>query len=335
MSTKHPQSEPPSDPLRLGYVEGANVDPTVPAWELPRALGFGEAMRMQRTMRGMSLQQVGDAVGCGRSYLSQIETGINTGTPHPDLIAAVERVLGMREGDLNERSAWRTAAEPIKQHVARLTQRDRAAQQLARFVKERGIDALYRSGELGALVDQIAPPTPPSSPEEQKATGLRPRSKSPVVGLASQQELDSIPVEMPLEVPLINSVAAGYPRAFTDLGYPARVADQYVRSPDVRDPDAFACRVVGDSMEPDYREGDVVIFSPAKVVKDGGDCFVRFERDAETTFKRVFFEHEGDKKSPVVRLRLQPLNEKYPARVVEREDVAGLYAAVSVMRTIG
>lgn len=276
---------------------------------------------MQRLMRGISLQALGDAVGCGKSYLSQIETGINAGTPAAELIAAIEKTLGMRPGDLAERSAWRSAPEPIKQHVARLAQRDRAAQQLALYVRERGIDALYRSGELGALVEQIAPST-------EASAGAGKRADAPI---------DSAPVELPLEVPLINSVAAGYPRAFTDLGYPARVADQYVRSPDVRDPDAFACRVVGDSMLPDYREGDVVIFSPAKAVKDGGDCFVRFERDAETTFKRIFFEREraGDEKSPVVRLRLTPLNDKYPVRVVEREDVAGLYAAVSVMRSIG
>lgn len=307
-------------------------EPGTPAWELPRSLGLGEAMRMQRKMRGMSLQEVADAVGCGKSYLSQIETEANAGKPSDALIEAVEKFLEMRPGDLAERSAWRSAPEPIKQHVARLAQRDRATQQLAIFLRERGLDALYRSGELGALVEQFAP----GAGTGGSGTGESRAGAEGTVKKANQ--LDAAPVELPLEVPLINSVAAGYPRAFTDLGYPARVADQYVRSPDVRDPDAFACRVVGDSMEPDYREGDVVIFSPAKQVKDGGDCFVRFERDEETTFKRVFFERDGeggDAKAPVVRLRLQPLNGKYPARIVAREDVAGMYAAVSVMRSIG
>lgn len=319
--------------------------PVEPAWELPRALGLGEAMRLQRKMRGVTLQQLADAVACAKSYLSQIETDTNAGTPAAELIEAIERVLQMRPGDLAERSAWRSAPEPIKQHVARLARRDRAAQQLALLVRERGIDALYRSGELGELVNQIAPP-PPEEIATANAPLRLPRGlvgtpewnggDSPVPAPSqSSQKIDAAPVELPLEVPLINSVAAGYPRAFTDLGYPARVADQYVRSPDVRDPDAFACRVVGDSMEPDYREGDVVIFSPAKAVKDGADCFVRFERDEETTFKRVFLEREGDEKSPVVRLRLQPLNGKYPARTVAREDIAGMYAAVSVMRAIG
>jgi SOS-response transcriptional repressor LexA len=98
----------------------------------------------------------------------------------------------------------------------------------------------------------------------------------------------------------------------------------------VTDPDAFAARVVGDSMAPVYVEGDIVIFSPARPVKDGADCFARLEPDHETTFKRVYFETgEGE------RIRLQPLNSAYPPRIVERERVAGLYAAVSVMRAIG
>lgn len=294
--------------------------PTPPSWELPRSLPLGEALHMQRKMRGMSLQDLGEKVGCGKSYLSQIENGSNAGTPSDELLTAIEKVLEMRPGDLTERSAWRSAPEPIKQHVARLAQRDRATQHLAQLLQTRGLDDLYRSGELGALVDQLAPDHAPGDKNAQAAK----------VGTS----LDAAPVELPLEVPLINSVAAGYPRGFTDLGYPARVADSYVRSPDVRDPDAFACRVVGDSMEPEYHEGDVVIFSPARAVKEGADCFVRFERNDETTFKRVYFERDGDAQSPVVRLRLQPLNARHSARVVDREAVAGLYAAVSVTRVI-
>src|SRR6185295_16344626 len=87
---------------------------------------------------------------------------------------------------------------------------------------------------------------------------------------------------LPVQAPLINKVAAGYPTEFTDLGYPARVADEYVSAPGVTDADAFAARVVGDSMMPLYREGDIVVFSPERDTKDGDDCFVRLERDDET-----------------------------------------------------
>ena len=54
-------------------------------------------------------------------------------------------------------------------------------------------------------------------------------------------------------MPVINRISAGYPRDFTDLAYPARVADDYVGCPDVRDKDAFGARVHGDSMTPKYQ----------------------------------------------------------------------------------
>jgi phage repressor protein C with HTH and peptisase S24 domain len=125
-------------------------------------------------------------------------------------------------------------------------------------------------------------------------------------------------------VPVINRVSAGYPKDFTDLSYPKGVADDYVGCPDVADRDAFAARVHGDSMTPKYREGDIVIFSPAAQPRDGDDCFVRFA-DGQTTFKRVFFE-TGEAGKTV--MRLQPRNEKYRPQVVPGDAISGLYRAV-------
>ncbi|MEM9374186.1 MAG: S24 family peptidase, partial [Planctomycetota bacterium] len=99
-----------------------------------------------------------------------------------------------------------------------------------------------------------------------------------------------------------------------------------------RDPDAFAARVIGDSMSPDYREGDIVVFSPALQVCDGMDCFVRLEPDHESTFKRIYFEQPPSGEELI---RIQPINNRYPSTTVPRDRVAGLYAGVSVIRRIG
>ena len=123
-------------------------------------------------------------------------------------------------------------------------------------------------------------------------------------------------------VPIINKVAAGYPTDFDDLDYPVGVADDYIRCPDVHDPNAFAVRVVGDSMEPKFKEGDIVVFSPRLQVQNGDDCFVRFASPHETTFKRVFFE-------PNNMVRLQPRNDKYPPVMVEGKRVNGIYRAIA------
>ena len=143
-----------------------------------------------------------------------------------------------------------------------------------------------------------------------------------------REQATSMPAGAATTVPLINKVAAGYPTGFTDLDYPARASDDVVVVPGYtglhgdHDPDAFAATVCGDSMSPDYRAGDIVVFSPLADVVDGSDCFARLEPDHACTFKRVFFE-AGES-----RIRLEPLNPDYPTRTVDREDIAGLFRAV-------
>ncbi|MEM9346847.1 MAG: LexA family transcriptional regulator [Planctomycetota bacterium] len=156
---------------------------------------------------------------------------------------------------------------------------------------------------------------------EQARQANTPPDRSP---RRAQQGLEDF---LGVSVPLINKVAAGYPTGFTDMGYPARASDDVVTIPGYtglhggHDPDAFAATVCGDSMQPEYRAGDIVVFSPLADVVDGSDCFARLEPDHECTFKRVFFEADD-------MIRLQALNPDYPARTVGREQVAGLFRAV-------
>jgi phage repressor protein C with HTH and peptisase S24 domain len=258
------------------------------------------------------LQRVADAVGCAKSYLSEVEH--ENRLPEEAMLRKIERAMKMSKGVLVEAGRWQrglaAGGETLETELARLRASDEARRRLQELLRTRGgLDAAYRSGELGALVEDEG-------------------SKVRTYVVADVRRA------LPREVPLINKVAAGYPTEFTDLGYPARVADEYVRAPDIDDPDAFAARVVGDSMEPEYREGDVIVFSPGKVVKSGDDCFVRLEKDGETTFKRVYFEGTSEAGAGGL-IRLQPLNNAYAARVVRREEVAGLYAAVTWIRKLG
>jgi repressor LexA len=281
----------------------------------------GEIIAARRRALGLSLQQVAERAGCAKSYLSMIEQGRRAAPPGELILSRLESSLGLRAGELAEAARWQGMPREVRAEVERMAARDSAARRLAEILsgggagagERRGLDAAYRSGELRGLIERLAP-------EGSRGDGA---------GGAGREVIE---VPLSFDVPLINKVAAGYPREFTDLGYPVRMADEYVRCPDLRDADAFACRVVGDSMLPDYREGDIVVFSPAKAVKDGADCFARIEPDHESTFKRVFFETGAGGEELI---RLKPLNPAYPERVLEREQVAGLYAAVSVMRAIG
>jgi repressor LexA len=265
------------------------------------SLEIGEAVRRERTYAGFTLAALSERLGLSKSYLSLLECGHRTISP--ELVGQIEQVLGIIDGRLSALLNWKNTPNVVREQVenqlaASVALADRLRQAAA---KGESLDDLFWKGELRDLVTQ------------------------------AERKLDSSPSPLRLRrIPIINRVAAGYPREFTDLDYPASVADDYLSCPEIADPHAFAARVVGDSMEPYYNEGDVVVFSPEKEIpeKGGYDCFVRLERDNETTFKRVFFQNDG------AQVRLKPINPKYRERIVDRELVTGLWPAVYVVRPV-
>ena len=315
------------------------------------SLAFGHEIRHARTNRGLTLDGLAAATGMAKSYLSQIETGYAP-PPRDEKIAKIARALGLDEGAL-----------VAKAHLSRLPagtmERIRRLAQLARL-RETFDSAEEMMRALAAAkgnVDVRAPSVSSGSGDsagESPATGesapdltVRARKGEARKGESQGLDLDAIHQSGLLHhlaewgadrverqaggvrrVPIINKVAAGYPQEFTDLGYPVGIADEYVTVPlEMDDPNAFAVRVVGDSMEPRYHEGDIVILSPAVQVRTGDDCFVRFAMvglatDGESTFKRVFFDSEDA-------IRLQPLNERHAPTLVRPADVAGIFRAIA------
>jgi hypothetical protein len=131
-------------------------------------------------------------------------------------------------------------------------------------------------------------------------------------------EPDKKPKKRPKRVADAPATKGGYPRPASED------ADEWIACPGVEDPDAFAARIHGDSMAPKYRQGDIVIFSPAAAVRAGDDCFVRFD-DGQTTFKQVYFERNAAGREVI---RLQPRNDRYRPQVLPRERIAGVYRAM-------
>lgn len=303
---------------------------------------LGRTIHERRKQLKLTLQQVADRACCTKGYLSSLENDRRSTVPSNDMLRRLESALFLGEGTLVMAGEWKATPSLVRERVRVLEDQSRAARRLAEVLQREGVDRAFKSGELEKLVRSLSPDDTgrarsPASRGEGAFSGGLGGGGSGVVGGEGLSMMGALP----MQVPVINRVAAGYPTEFTDMGYPARVADDYVSVPDVYDADAFAARVVGDSMEPVYRQGDIVVFSPSAPTVDGCDCFVRFERNEETTFKRVYFEppisgeHEGGKPGvDVKRIRLQPLNPAYPSRTVDREEVAGLYAAVYVVRPV-
>ena len=74
----------------------------------------------------------------------------------------------------------------------------------------------------------------------------------------------------------------------------------------------FGLRVKGDSMEPNYLDGDTLIVLKQDSCESGQDCIVAVNGD-DATFKRVFINDNG--------LTLQPLNNKYQPLFYTNEEI--------------
>ncbi|MDD4891563.1 MAG: S24 family peptidase [Phycisphaerae bacterium] len=256
-------------------------------------MSIGMVLRARREELGLTQDEVADRTGISKPYLSSIETGRSVNPPSEEKLRKLELALDFAPDQLVRMARLERAPKAVQDEIERLRAENRKFRSI--LGGSTNLDELYKAGKLAELAGQAA------SGEQAKP---------------AHQRLDA-----GQWVPVINRVAAGYPVWTGDMDYPPGIADDYVRCPECRDPQAFAARVHGDSMEPRYHDGDIVIFSPAAKTEDGDDCFVRRADTHETTFKRVFTGEDG-------RLRLQPRNEKYAPQVLDREQVNGVYKAV-------
>ena len=252
-------------------------------------MSLGQIIRKKREQLNLTLDEVSNRISFSKPYLSTIETGKVKNPPSDELLIRLEKILEFEPGLLLHIAHIEGLPTDVRQEYESAEAESQKWRQIVKNLIDEKVDA-SRLSELLAQSDLNI-------------------------------EQDKLPLAAGRLVPVINKVSAGYPSDFNDLDYPVGIADDYVRCPDMHDPNAFAVRVVGDSMEPKFREGDIVIFSPAAEVHNGDDCFVRFAMPHETTFKRVFFESDNE-------IRLQPRNEKYSPTIIDGKRINGLYRAV-------
>ena len=266
---------------------------------------LGPKLRRHRRRLGFTLDELTAKTGISKPYLSLIETGRVKSPPSDEKLRRLEHALGFTPGELVSQAHLQRTPRDVRAMLQSLMKDGRGGK------KSNGHGVASDAASLG-------------TPQSALSTTLDDAYLSGVLQVLVDRSAGNVEHVATNAVPVVNRVSAGYPKDFTDLSYPKGVADDYVGGPDVNDRDAFAARVHGDSMTPKYREGDIVIFSPAAAPRDGDDCFVRFA-DGQTTFKRVFFETGEGGKSV---MRLQPRNEKYRPQVVPSDAVSGLYRAV-------
>jgi len=114
-------------------------------------------------------------------------------------------------------------------------------------------------------------------------------------------------------VPLLGFAEAGAGGYFDDGGFPAGEGWDEIAFPAVNDEHAFALEISGQSMEPAYRDGDVIIVSPAAPIRRGDRVVVK-TRSGEVMAKEL-------KRSTAKSVELKSLNAEHADRTLATADV--------------
>ena len=115
-------------------------------------------------------------------------------------------------------------------------------------------------------------------------------------------------------VPLVGWAQAGAGRLFTPDGMPAGTAWEEIEFPDFSLDKVFAIEVSGDSMQPLYRDGDVLIVSPTATLRKGDRVVVRL-LNGEVMAKEL-------KRRTARTAELSSLNKEHDDRIVPVTEIA-------------
>jgi SOS-response transcriptional repressor LexA len=123
--------------------------------------------------------------------------------------------------------------------------------------------------------------------------------------------------------PIVSWASAGSARAFLDQG-----SDVEHIATNCKDPNCYALIVEGDSMEPNYRRGDVLIVTP-RIEPVNGDLVVAKNHNEEVFFK--IFHRSGSEGATV---RFTSYNPAYPVLEYKSTDFYFIHPIHSITRRL-
>lgn len=267
----------------------------------------------------MSQEQFAKALGYSRNYISMIEGGR---PPGDGFEKALETFL-QTQGFESEQQRSLSGGSPREKLKAALATRKLTSAQLAKLIRydagviEHVINGTGRASEK--MIEAIVRELPELTQED-----LMGGSDSPLViaedgmsGTYGAKSSIQLPPGMRGHmVPLVSMAqAGGWDAGHSDDGW----SGESVFAMNVDDRRAFAIRVSGNSMEPDIREGDVVICSPREQLSQGCCAVVR------TRSEQAFIKFWRTKGETVV---LESANPDYKPLNFPLAEIAGAWPVV-------
>jgi SOS-response transcriptional repressor LexA len=132
------------------------------------------------------------------------------------------------------------------------------------------------------------------------------------------------PQDIPMrDVPIVSYAAAGMGSDYSDL---AGQIDDWIVC-EVRDENAYATAVTGDSMEPELYEGDLVIAAPNSYAASGDTVIARVSESGSVYVKRLRRAgHDGKT------IRLESVNTKYSPIEMPESDFRFIHPVIEQRR---
>jgi SOS-response transcriptional repressor LexA len=308
---------------------------------------ISERVSKLRESRGWSQEQLAKAMGFSRNYVSMIEGGREPGKSFIEALRQLEGETGESGGPAGS-GVFRPASgvpalqilgshtrksEQMHSRRAPSTAREKLADLLtaralsiAQFAKAIGYDAgvvdhiVNGTGRASEkMIEAIVRAFPQVSKEELMEGSDQPSILAELGMEATYGAKPSLALPLGVKgryVPLLSMAQAGaWDAGHSDEGY----AHEGVFALNVDDRRAFAIRVAGNSMEPEIREGDVVICSPTMELHNG-ECAVVRTHSGQAFIK--FWRRKGDE------VVLESANPAYKPIHLPVAEIAGAWPVV-------
>lgn len=131
------------------------------------------------------------------------------------------------------------------------------------------------------------------------------------------------------KLPVLTDIQAGNPREFVD-DFAAGAADDYVEIDSqlakTLGPYAFALRVMGASMQPEFYEGDMVIVDPNRAVSAGDYVVAKVSNSNGATLKK--YQDRGSDENGVEQFDLTPLNSDFSVTRINAKNPGSIIGVV-------
>ncbi len=286
-------------------------------------MSIGENIRRLREEHHLTQRELGEIAGVSDKAVSTWELG--TKEPRMGAVARLAAHFGIPKSAILDDplpaagfaaslerlcTAWGRTPERMERDLALPHSRMMALRRGQVVPTEEELELLtryFRAPRAVLLGEMVLP-------EESNVAPLPADRYTPALRDGSE---NVIPMTPRRRVPVLGRVPAGIPiEAITDVVEEIELDSSLAGS----GYDYFGLLVTGDSMYPEYRDGDVVILR-VQSTADTGDDVVAYIGGSDATLKRLTLTENG--------IQLRPLNPEYPVRSYTRQEVLSLPVTIA------